>query len=61
MDDLLKEGYNILKHSGEYGQRQLRLGAVEETLAESAVRLFLGESGEIYKYFERRLENDEGF
>lgn len=61
MDDLLKEGYNILKHSSEYGQRQLRLGAVEETLAESAVRLFLGESGEIYKYFERRLENDEGF
>lgn len=43
MDDLLKEAYNVLKHSSKYGCDQMLRKEFEEPIAESLVRVFLGE------------------
>ena len=59
MDDLLKEGYNTPKHSRKYGCDQMLRKEFEETIAESLVRVFLGERSAIFEYMERRLNNDD--
>lgn len=58
MDDLLKEGYNVLKHSSEYGQSMWIRHEYEEPIAESIAKLFLGDKAPILEYLERRLAND---
>ncbi len=58
MDDLLKEGYNVLKHSSEYGHDQWLRGNNEESLAESLTRLFLGDSSANIRYLGRRVAED---
>lgn len=59
MDDLLKEGYNVLKNSSKYGCDQMLRKEFEEPIAESLVRVFLGERSAIFEYMERRLINDD--
>lgn len=58
MDDLLKEGYNVLKHSSEYGHDKWLRGNDEEPLAESLTRLFLGDSSANIRYLGRRVAED---
>lgn len=58
MDDLLKEGYNVLKHSSEYGYDRWLKKRYEEPIAESIARVFLGEMSPIFEYIERRLVDD---
>lgn len=58
MDSLLKEGYNIFKHSSRYGVDELASKKHEELLAESLARYFLGEKNRVFQCLIERLEND---
>lgn len=58
MDGLLKEGYNALKHSSEYGYNRWLKMRYEEPIAESIARVFLSERSPIFEYIERRLVDD---